>query len=360
MGTWRLALAWLVIADHTSGLRDISTNLEIGKVAVATFFFISGFLMPLTFDSHYRAYGALAGARKFYVNRFLRIYPIYWASLAITLLAVLHYGPTLLEHATTFEDLHRIRTYLSNALLLGLNQARLWGGDFRFNPPAWTLDVELQYYILVPLILSLTASCRRWSMIALAAFGATSVYLFFRPAALVDIDRSLLTWSFFFLTGFAFYLSPALQALALRVRLLSAAIVALTIVAWFSRSQSVAILLVTLVCMIVSAKLLVLQKNRGFGALDRLLGDLSYPTYILHWICVQLVLCWVGNDVAHAGAARFSALLVLNILISTLVAYASLRAIGEPIDMLRRRIRDGRIEGHASRASPAADPRIGS
>lgn len=38
MGTWRLVLAWLVVADHTTGLRDISTNLEIGKVAVATFF----------------------------------------------------------------------------------------------------------------------------------------------------------------------------------------------------------------------------------------------------------------------------------------------------------------------------------
>ena len=84
MGTWRLVLAWLVVANHTPGLKEISTNLEIGKVAVATFFFISGFLMPLTFDTHYRRYGTLAGSRKFYVNRFLRIYPIYWASLVIT------------------------------------------------------------------------------------------------------------------------------------------------------------------------------------------------------------------------------------------------------------------------------------
>lgn len=73
MGTWRLVLAWLVVADHTTGLRAISTNLEMGKVAVATFFFISGFLMPLTFDTHYRAYGALVGARKFYVNRSSRV-----------------------------------------------------------------------------------------------------------------------------------------------------------------------------------------------------------------------------------------------------------------------------------------------
>jgi peptidoglycan/LPS O-acetylase OafA/YrhL len=368
MGTWRLVLAWLVVADHTTGLRDISTNIEIGRVAVTTFFFISGFLMPLTFDTHYRAYGFLAGSRKFYVNRFLRIYPIYWASLAVTMLAVLFYGPTLLEHATAFGDLSRIGTYLSNVLLLGLNQTRIWGGDFRFNPPAWTLDVELQYYILVPFILWAAAYFRRWAAVVLAALGGTSAYLLLRPAGLVEVDRSLLAWASFFLLGYVFYLSPTLQSLALRKRWIIPAIVVLALVARFSRSPNVAILSVTLACMIVSAYLLVLQQNRGFGALDRLLGDLSYPTYILHWICVQLIMYWLGDNFTRGGAvARFSTLLVLNVLISTLVAYASLRTIGEPIEMLRRKIRDGR----AIRADPAEsvverrpndarDPRAGS
>jgi peptidoglycan/LPS O-acetylase OafA/YrhL len=362
MGTWRLVLAWFVVADHTTGLREISTNLEIGKVAVATFFFISGFLMPLTYDTHYRAYGALAGARKFYVNRFLRIYPIYWASLAMTLLAVLHYGPALLEHASTLEELSRARTYLSNLLLLGLNQTHGWGGDFRFNPPAWTLDVELQYYILVPLILSVTVYYRRSVAVVLAALGVTSAYLLYRPAGNVDIDRSLLAWAFFFLMGYVFYLSPALQTLALRKYWLITSIALLTLAAWLSRSQSVAILFVTFACMIFSAFLLVLQQNRGFGALDRLLGDLSYPTYILHWICVQVVVCWIGDNLVHAGAvSQFSIFLILNVLISTLVSYASLRAIGDPIEMLRRRIRDGRrSQGRAIGVSAAADPRAGS
>jgi peptidoglycan/LPS O-acetylase OafA/YrhL len=119
MGAWKLMLGWLVVANHTSGLRQISTNLEIGKVAVSTFFFISGFLMPLTFLTHYRAYGMLDGSLQFYVNRFPRIYPIYWASLTVILLAVLHCGPTLMEHARTLEDLSRPRTYLSNILLRG-------------------------------------------------------------------------------------------------------------------------------------------------------------------------------------------------------------------------------------------------
>jgi peptidoglycan/LPS O-acetylase OafA/YrhL len=349
MGTWRLVLAWLVVANHTPGLKEISTNLEIGKVAVATFFFISGFLMPLTFDTHYRRYGTLAGSRKFYVNRFLRIYPIYWASLVITLLAVLVYGPALMEHASAPGELGRASTYLSNILLIGLNQTRIWGGDFRFNPPAWTLDVELQYYVLVPLIILMTAQSRRAAAVILAALSAASLYLFFRPLGILDMDRSLLAWAFFFVLGYAFYLSPRLQSLTRRRGLLIATVVLLALLAKFTRYQNVAILSVTLACIVVSAYLLVLQQNRGFGPLDKLLGDLSYPTYILHWICVQLISRWIGGSFTQMpDAARFFTLLTLNILISTLVAYVSLRAIGQPIEMLRRRIRDGK----AVRAAP--------
>jgi peptidoglycan/LPS O-acetylase OafA/YrhL len=343
MGTWRLMLAWLVVANHTAGLKDISTNLALGKVAVAAFFFISGFLMPLTFDTHYSRYGTLLGSRKFYVNRFLRIYPIYWASLLVTLLAVLAYGPTFMEHANTLEELRHARTYLSNVLLLGLNQTRAWGGDFRFNPPAWTLDVELQYYILVPFILLMTARYRKSVAAVLAALAGASAYLFFRPVGFSDVDRSLLAWALFFFMGYGFYLSPRLQAMALRGPLVITAVVFLVLLAWFSRYQNVAILSVTLACVAVSAYLLVIQQNSGFGPLDRLLGDLSYPTYILHWVCVQLIWRWLGEDMVRtAAAARFSLLLLMNIVLSTLVAYASLRLIGDPIEKLRRRIRDGK------------------
>jgi peptidoglycan/LPS O-acetylase OafA/YrhL len=342
MGTWRLLLAWLVIADHTPGLRQI-VDLEIGKIAVCTFFFVSGFLMPLTFNSHYHRYGWLGGARRFYLNRFLRIYPIYWAALVATLLAVGFYGPGLLEHAASVTDLERVRTYLQNVLLLGLNQTFVWGGDFRLDPPAWTLDVELQYYALVPLLLLLGARRRPWLTLTLIGLGGVSAYLFFRPTQVYGIDRSLLAWSLFFLLGYGFYFSPALQSLALRKRWLIAAIAALLVLARLSRFANLTTLLVTLAFIAVSAALLVLQQNRGFGALDRLFGDLSYPTYILHWICVELMARWVDGHFMQLGdRARFPLLLALNVLISSVAAYAGLRLIGDPIESLRRRIRDMR------------------
>jgi peptidoglycan/LPS O-acetylase OafA/YrhL len=342
MGTWRLLLAWLVIADHTPGLRMI-TGLSLGKIAVCAFFFVSGFLMPLTFNTHYRRYGTRLGSQKFYLNRIMRIYPLYWASLAVTLLAVAFIGPSLLEHAATITDLHRPRTYLQNVLLLGLNQTGVWGDDFRFNPPAWTLDVELQYYALVPFLVALTARWRGWSIGVLLAFAAASGYLFFRPTGAYAVDRSLLAWSFLFLLGYGFYFSPRLQSLALRWRWLVPGIMVLLLLAWVCRYPNLTTLLVVFACIGVSAPLLVLQQNRGFGKRDRLLGDLSYPTYILHWICVELLLRVLGSHVTPViSATRFAALFAVNVTLVTLVAYLSLRLIADPIELLRKRIRDGR------------------
>jgi peptidoglycan/LPS O-acetylase OafA/YrhL len=132
-----------------------------------------------------------------------------------------------------------------------------------------------------------------------------------------------------------------LQGLAQCKPLLAAAILVSLVIMRFSAHLNIVHLSATFACIFVSAYLLVLQKNRRFGPLDRLLGDLSYPTYILHWICVQLIFRWLGAKLGFlSGMEEFAALLLLNVLGSTVVAYTSLRTIGYPIESLRRRIRD--------------------
>jgi peptidoglycan/LPS O-acetylase OafA/YrhL len=354
MGTWRLLLAWLVIADHTPGVHLV-TDVQIGKVAVCAFFFVSGFLMPLTYASHYQRYGLRSGAQRFYLNRFLRIYPIYWAALILTLFAVAAYGVTFLEHSTGVGPSGGLLAFLQNALLLGLNQTQIWGGDFRFDPPAWTLDIELQYYALVPALMLLTARSRIWAAAALAVLSAVSLYLFFRPTGSYPLDRSLLSWSFLFFLGYGFYFSPTLQAVAQRRLWIVLAAGLLLAAAHFSTHQNVTTLLVTLGCIAVSAHLLVLQEQRRFGAWDRLLGDLSYPTYILHWLCVELLLRWLGvNTLSATTKLRFVSLLLANITLTTIVAYLSLRLIGDPVESVRRKIRDARSPRHHQPAGAAA------
>src|SRR6185437_15641993 len=80
---------------------------------------------------------------KFYVNRFLRIYSIYWASLAATLMAVLVYGPRgagARGHAPGLEPSADLSVELASDWA---DSNTRWRGDFRFNPPVWSLDIEL-------------------------------------------------------------------------------------------------------------------------------------------------------------------------------------------------------------------------
>src|SRR5450631_1869306 len=72
-GMFRVLLALAVVMNHT-----ISWVTGIGIVAVYCFFLLSGFLLMT---------GVYADRpTDFFLNRFLRLYPMYWGALIITFL----------------------------------------------------------------------------------------------------------------------------------------------------------------------------------------------------------------------------------------------------------------------------------
>ena len=80
MGLIRFLLAMSVVAAHSAPI--LGSTLVGGKIAVQSFFLISGFYISLILNEKYPA--GLQGNLLFYGNRFLRIYPIYWAVLLLT------------------------------------------------------------------------------------------------------------------------------------------------------------------------------------------------------------------------------------------------------------------------------------
>jgi peptidoglycan/LPS O-acetylase OafA/YrhL len=134
-GLFRLTLALLVVVSHLSAF-------GLGRPAVMMFFMLSGYWVPRMYEQKYRPIGSVG---LFYVARLLRV----WLPFAIAFLAVftLHQvlgdpkplgvlsGIALLGLATTHQD------------VLGT---------------AWSLDIEVQFYLLVPLIWAfLAVSVRR-------------------------------------------------------------------------------------------------------------------------------------------------------------------------------------------------------
>jgi len=83
-GTYRLILASLVALSHF-GL--IVAGFNPGQWSVLSFYVLSGFLM----EHQFRKLSITGNSRAFYADRFLRVFPVYFAVL---LLAAFFVRPT--------------------------------------------------------------------------------------------------------------------------------------------------------------------------------------------------------------------------------------------------------------------------
>ncbi len=161
MGLLRVFLALAVVAAHqpppTGLLRFVG-----GQMAVEIFFAISGFYMQMVMTS-----GRYASARDFYISRALRIFPAYWLIAGAVLLA----SPGWLDRVTQLGVGPAVTVLVSNAILLFQDTTLFLSGhggmlSFTANvfatpaplylylliPVAWTLALELYFYLLVPLL----------------------------------------------------------------------------------------------------------------------------------------------------------------------------------------------------------------
>ena len=143
MGTYRFILAALVILSHT-GFRVGDYNP--GVVAVISFFILSGYVMTKLIDARY---SLLSDVPLFYLDRTARLFPQFLVYSFATLIAM---------HLMTFSDV-RLTECSARNVALNLLMIPL---DFYFEigmdkclliPQAWTLGLELCFYLVVPFFL---------------------------------------------------------------------------------------------------------------------------------------------------------------------------------------------------------------
>jgi len=152
----------LVVAEHYT---HHELPLLTGRTGVILFFILSGFLITgILLDARERA-GA-AGVprppvlRRFYGRRFLRIFPLYYASLAVLYAAGV-------PEVKGYAGWHL--AYLSNVLFCRLGA---WPAA---TAHLWSLAVEEQFYLAWPLaILFAPAALLPWAMLALVALAPAS------------------------------------------------------------------------------------------------------------------------------------------------------------------------------------------
>lgn len=347
MGLIRLLLALAVVAGHFHSSRFL--KFTGGQVAVEAFFMISGFYMAMIIENY-------DSKAKFWSSRFLRLYPTYLFCALLALIVGQRYDLfAQIAHLPLPVSIYMALTNLTIffqdvAMFIGVN-----GQDWYFTksfensspplyqllliPQAWSLGLELTFYMLAPWLL------RKRPKVLIGIFiGSVLIRLLLKHYGLKDDP-----WSYrFFPSEIAFFLLGSLMFYRHRDN------------PPVANQRNDRIWLAVIVLAIVSFPFIHMNKILFYGllaysmgrifdmtknhALDNTLGALSYPIYCCHVILIQKFV-W-----AHDGGF-FTTLLAMAFV--TLLAYLIYIGLEKPVDAYRRRRFKSAAPGSSTDQIPA-------
>ena len=151
----RLAAALQVVANHTIEELQIHQSVILSKMlhfsqlfpGVPIFFFISGFLISKSYESNHRL-------GEYAQNRMLRLYPGLVICVSVSFIFIYLSGYMATTNAGIFDWglLYLAKTTVVQFYNPDFMRAY---GDGVLNGSLWTITVEIQFYILVPIIYTL-------------------------------------------------------------------------------------------------------------------------------------------------------------------------------------------------------------
>ena len=136
-----------------------------GYLGVELFFVISGLIISYPFIRAHFSGQRNPSVRNFYLRRVTRLEPPYFLVMigCYLFLRLTGYVP---EATHTFSSTSiSLKTSLAASLVY--MHGLLLGGIPRLNPPAWSLEIEIQFYILAPIVLLAVLRLRRLAAIVL-------------------------------------------------------------------------------------------------------------------------------------------------------------------------------------------------
>lgn len=150
----RFIAVFMVMASHfVHNKLNLFYYAHLGTYGVDIFFTISGFLITyILLNQKERQVSTYLTFKGFYIKRFLRLFPLYYLLLVLTILCELLYKFDV--NVTRYWLWYFL--YASNFLYVYFDQHSKF-----FMDPTWSLAVEEQFYIFWPCILILIKSKRQ-------------------------------------------------------------------------------------------------------------------------------------------------------------------------------------------------------
>jgi peptidoglycan/LPS O-acetylase OafA/YrhL len=276
-GTFRFLLAVAVVLCH---LIHMPYYRDLGYYAVRAFFVLSGFAMTAALNEVYGFEG-----KRFWINRFLRLVPPYLTVCFLTALAIRCYP---LEATRFMPRWAYPATAADVAKNLSIMPLAFGGLQFRYIEPAWSLAVEIIMYAILWIGMGRSA---RGAFICFATGAAYHCYKLFTDAPFAERyftpEGALLS----FAAGALIYFWRERSTLQTRADF--ALFVSL---AWLINFFAEGTLMPDgyakqagfYVNIALAALVVVSQPALRPGPLarriDTVLGNLSYPIFLVHWL----------------------------------------------------------------------------
>lgn len=301
---------------------------NLGKVGVAIFFMITGFL----FFSRIMDKNRVINWLSLYKSRLFRIYPLYLFSLALISLIVFYSSDFRLNTSKVDLILHYIRWGI------------FIGGDINdFSDTKkiiagvdWTLKYEWLFYLSLPLIF---LTNRFLGKVGLISLGLFSIYVYVYPFNIKSFSSIHLIY--FAVGAVAFPLSRLIRThincSSFKVSILSVALIVILFL-YPKTHDPFHVLVMAIFFILISAG------NNIFGMLSSktslLLGEISYSIYLLHGIVLYLIFtCWSPLEVSKFTLAEFILFLPLISLVVVIISVLTFLVIENPAIKMGKALR---------------------
>ncbi|APW39006.1 hypothetical protein RD110_18810 [Rhodoferax koreense] len=340
MGLIRLYLALVVLFSHIGSVPWFP--IFDSGTAVMIFFIFSGFYITMGLNERYKT---PASNRTFYLGRFLRLWPTYAVSLAI--LVPIGVMAQQLQWIAELPLVMRVLAYVANFSMFGIDllvhvsarhgqmvfsefgiDPKHNGANYILNMPAWSLSMEMLFYVAAPFVARDFRRC-----LAFCAVGAITQALFHfvvSPAFYKTFRYDLLypyVMAYFGLGMLAYWINAKRAVIHWEYFALGFAVAAFS-TGWHYAAIAAFVPYV-----------FALTKN---SRVDKLLGDLAFPVYVL--------------QLPVAAAVRASGVepTLLNYFLAVMgTSLLVLFVLERPIEMFRARLRRAKVRPMPAVASAA-------
>jgi peptidoglycan/LPS O-acetylase OafA/YrhL len=328
MGLLRMLLAFSVLTGHMQGKSILGFRLLYANLAVECFFMISGFYMALVLNEKYNRRGDYI---PFIWQRILRLFPAYLGVLLLMLvvegLVSRSSGKPLGSYRVWFDYAHTfswstwINLACSNLFLLGQQinfyqaldpqtgnlyfterffDQPLSGSAFLFVAQAWTLSLEIAFYLLAPILVRSSAWIQILIVLASVALRQTTSWMLNPSEHPWHMNHFFPYELAFFMAGSVGYqiyrhhrsLLERLDGFTFWFRWIFFAFVL-----FYSRLPGNSYAREAIFVPLLFVMIPILFHYSKDSRTDRLIGELSYPFYLVHELILFLMRPWLPEYV---------------------------------------------------------------